>query len=98
VIQQHLVRFDVASIDDLIDRLATASANIEDILDVLDQRVAVLCANWSGEASLTYRTAHAQWTLLLRELNDALVKARGLASAHSAGYAEAESKIGKLFD
>lgn len=61
--------------------LATAAAdiqsgagNIESRLNDMDQSLAPLLANWSGEASTSYEAARAKWTTAITDMKALLAQ------------------------
>ena len=54
--------------------IGSCAAQLEHILDTMDQTLQPLRANWTGEAAAAYEQAKAKWTAAITDMKDLLRK------------------------
>lgn len=86
-------KFSPERIQSVAGSVSAANTAIATELETLDERVRVLRAGWSGEASDAYDKAHREWTARLTAMNKILASASNAASKSSERYAAGRVKI-----
>ncbi|MCE5289791.1 MAG: WXG100 family type VII secretion target [Nocardiaceae bacterium] len=80
-------RVDLAHLDQITSQLAGLVDYIEAGLAELDQAVAA--AEWTGDAAAAFTTAHREWTLGAKDLNDGIAAMRQAATRAHQSYSSA---------
>jgi len=82
-------RVDLAHLDQITSQLAGLVDYIEAGLAELDQAVAA--PDWTGDAAAAFNTAHREWTLGARDLNDGIAAMQEAAAKAQQSYTAATS-------
>jgi WXG100 family type VII secretion target len=93
--RQMKMRF--GDMEQLLLSLAQANASIEATLEQLDERVATLRSQWSGEASDAYDHAQRQSRNQLREMNGILSRSHTAADQIVTRHRAAAAEVAKLW-
>ena len=91
------IKVDFASLDALVDRLATRTDEIEKVLATLESDVRLLRGQWTGAASNAYDRAHAEWSIELAAMNDVMRKLAKAVSLANSDYRDTESRAAKAW-
>jgi WXG100 family type VII secretion target len=74
---------------DVVERLAAFDRSVETALGELDARIARLHATWTGAAADEQRAAHGRWSAGARDMREAVVALRRIASTAHGNYSAA---------
>jgi WXG100 family type VII secretion target len=91
------VAIDFARMNQLVQLLSDADANITSVLAQLDSSVSLLDAQWSGAASEAYHRAHEEWARSLASMNGILSQAQLTAAAINERHQAAEKQVQRLW-
>ncbi|MGY1969732.1 WXG100 family type VII secretion target [Nocardia gipuzkoensis] len=62
---------------------------VEDSLREIEERIATVQGDWTGEAADAHATAHAEWTAAAAKIRDGLAKMKAAADAAEKNYSAA---------
>ncbi|MEU5759573.1 WXG100 family type VII secretion target [Nocardia sp. NPDC047648] len=82
-------RVDLAHLEAVTARMEGLNGFVEDSLREIDERVAAVQGNWSGEAADAHATAHAEWTAAAAKIRDGLAKMKAAAASARKEYEDA---------
>jgi WXG100 family type VII secretion target len=89
------VRF--SQMEQLSQLLADATTGIDGVLTQLEERVAEVSGDWTGEASDAYQKAHAEWDASLKEMRRMLSRTQATHVAVTERYQLARANVSKLW-
>ncbi|MEU2092498.1 WXG100 family type VII secretion target [Nocardia beijingensis] len=79
-------RVDLAHLEAVTARMEGLYGFVADSLDEIEQRIAAVQGNWSGEAADAHAAAHKEWTDAAVKIRDGLAKMRAAAAAARKEY------------
>lgn len=74
---------------ELVERMGTCHARLEQVDDEVDARMKRLHASWQGAAAGLHADAHQRWLTGSRQMSEALVALRNIARTADENYTAA---------
>jgi WXG100 family type VII secretion target len=79
-------RVDLAHLEDVTRRMEGLNSFVADSLREIDERIATVQGNWSGEAADAHAEAHQEWTVAAEKIRSGLAKMRAAADSARKEY------------
>jgi WXG100 family type VII secretion target len=84
-------RVDLDHLEAVTARMEGLNGFVADSLREIEERIATVQGNWSGEAADAHAAAHAEWTDAAAKIRSGLEKMRAAAAAARAQYESASA-------
>lgn len=91
------IRVDYAVVAAAQENIQAGANRIHTTLDEMDAQLAPLAEQWTGLASNSYRTAQAEWTAALQDMNQTLNQIRALLGESAQGFDASDRAGASLF-
>lgn len=88
---------DFPQLQSAIDHMAEFGREVTEVLEEIDQAMAALRANWSGEASEAQEQSRRQWNDGAEQMKTSLEQLRKVAENAHKNYTDAVAKNGKMW-
>ncbi|WP_036530479.1 WXG100 family type VII secretion target [Nocardia sp. CNY236] len=82
-------RVDLEHLDIVTARMEGLNGFVAESLREVEERIAAVQGNWSGEAADAHATAHAEWTAAAIKIREGLTRMRAAATAARKEYESA---------
>lgn len=92
------LRVNHAGLDRAAEDLYAAVKKIDERMDRLENELAPLRSDWSGQAQEAYRNAKQQWDWALKEMRDLLDETSKTVYQSNAEYRAADMRGAQSFD
>ncbi|SHU92859.1 WXG100 family type VII secretion target [Mycobacteroides abscessus subsp. abscessus] len=89
---------DFAAMAGAITHLEQFGRSVQEVLEDVDQAMAVLHATWHGEASDAQAQFQQQWEDGARLMNEQLTKLKDVLAGAKKNYTDAASRNGEMWD
>ena len=92
------LRVNHAGLDQAAEDLGTAVKQIDDRLNRLEQELAPLRSDWTGNAQQSYQVAKTKWDTAMQEMKDLLADTSATVHQSNAEYKAADQRGAASFD